>query len=213
MNTHDTSGKGYTVRVVRPRSLMVAGALTMSGVIIAHMIHLYLDNSAIDGGVTRSRLWWEIVLNLQILSSGVVWFAYADIISNAEGKRRRSYIFQCVFVIMSVLLPTLLGAVAAWNNWFEIRPDTEVYWAFIGLGLLHWFIGIFMQWHHSRRYKKEKRSNAKRIKAVEFLPVLVLVLIAVIDAPAGGTHWLVAMPVLLYMHGAVLFVLDGFGWR
>lgn len=192
--------------IAKPRALMVAAALTMSGIIISLMVRQYLTTSGVDDALIRSRLWWEVVLNLQILSAGTIWFAFSDAIGMSEGSRRRWYIAQCSFTIISVLLPTFLGTVAAFNNWFEVRPDGVVYWTFLALGLLHWLSGLLLRYLMGVRHKRQAFA---RFSPLEFLPVLALIVCALLDTVNGGTTWLMLTPFLLYLQGSIPYLKRG----
>ncbi|MBO6505283.1 MAG: hypothetical protein JJ850_09810 [Kordiimonadaceae bacterium] len=200
-------------RTWSPRSIMAGCALVTSGVIIALMVRQYLTTSSMDDALIRSRLWWEVVLNIQLLSAGIIWFAHSDAISRTEGKRKRIYILQCLFSVLSVLLPSILALISAVNNWFEVRPSPSIYWMFIGLGFLHWAWGFgFVM---ARRWKLDASSPNKRklLRPGEFAPFVVLLIIIAIDAPAGGNTWTIATPILLFMQGAMPYFYRGFGWR
>lgn len=200
-------------RVSSPRSLMAGCALVTSGIIIALMVRQYHMTSSIDDALTRSRLWWEVVLNIQILSAGVIWFAHSDAISRTEGKSKRIYILQCMFSIVSVLLPSILAFIAVVNNWFEVRPSPSVYWIFVCLGFLHWAWGFLFV--VARRWRLDASSRRKRrlLRPGEFAPFVVLLIVIAIDAPSGGYMWTIATPVLLFMQGAMPYFYRGFGWR
>ena len=199
--------------VARTRSLMVAGALVTTGIIMANMVYLYMSDGAIVGGVPRSRLWWEIVLNFQILSVGFVWFAYSDIIGMTEAKRKYVYILQCCFVCLSLLMPSFVGAIAVWNNWFETRPPESAFWVVVAAGILNWAVGLILQHLHWRRSTKNKAGNTVTLPLSQFLPLLVLAVVLVVDVLTDGNLWWIAMPFLLYLQSAMAFILDGFGWR
>lgn len=207
------NGQGVGRGVSSPRSIMAGCALVTSGIIIALMVRQYHMTSSIDDALTRSRLWWEIVLNIQILSAGVIWFAHSDAISRTEGKRKRLYILQCIFSVISVLLPSILAFIAVVNNWFEVRPSTSVYWIFVGLGFLHWAWGFLIIVVRRWRLNTDSPRKRRLLRPGEFIPFIILMIIVAIDAPAGGTFWTIATPVFLFMQGAMPYFYRGFGWR
>ena len=127
------------------RALLTAIALIITGVIVAQMVAQYVTTSELDQGLNRSRLWWEIVLNLQLLSVGMIWFSYSDRIGEATGPVRRLHIVTCGFVSLSAFMPTILGALSASNNWFEIRPNHGVFVNFFLFGVSFWLIGLLLQ--------------------------------------------------------------------
>ena len=192
---------------------MAGCALVTSGVIIALMVRQYHMTSSIDDALTRSRLWWEVVLNIQLLSAGVIWFAHSDAITRTKGSSRRTYVLQCVLSVISVLLPSILAFIAVLNNWFEERPSPTIFWALVGLGFIHWAWGagfvVSRRWHFDTDALWLKRL----LPTAEFIPLITLMIIVVIDAPSGGLSWTIATPVLLYMQGAMPYFYRGFGWR
>lgn len=196
-----------------PRSVMAGCALVTSGIIIALMVRQYHMTSSIDDALIRSRLWWELVLNIQILSAGIIWFAHADAISHNQGKRKRLYIWQCIFSIASVLLPSILALIAVLNNWFEVRPGPEVYWTFVILGFLHWAWGFLFVVSKRWRWNASLSEKRKLLRPGEFAPVMILLVVIAVDAPSGGIFWTIATPVFLYLQGAMPYFYRGFGWR
>lgn len=207
-----SQNKPQRYRVARPRALMAAMALITSGTIISMMVDQYLSTSDMDNAITRSRLWWEVVLNLQILSAGTIWFTYVDAIAQSKGRRRLLYILSCSFGTFSVLLPSLLGAIAAFNNWFEVRPEPSVYYMFFGLGIMHWLVGVLLQYLPGLGKGREKMRRRTPALPVFFLPVILLVILVLVDGLQGGSLWLVATPFLLYLQGAIPFIARGVGF-
>ncbi len=208
------SGEGdekpfFRVRISDGRSLLGGIALLITGVIVAMMVQHYVASGESDSGITRSRLWWEVVLNLQILSVGMIWFCYSDRISDAKGPVRRLQILLCGFAILSALMPSVLGAVSAANNWFSIRPGPQTFIGFFIFGVVFWLITLVAQlWFLGLRSRYANRKRRKR-SAAFYAPALTLGAIALFDAPSGGTTWLTMTPVLLYLQGAVPYLLKG----
>lgn len=188
------------------RSLMAGTAFLITGVIVALMVDNYVNTPAGSNAVTRSRLWWEIVLNLQILSAGMVWYCYVDRISDAEGAVRRSYILLCFYSILAVLMPSFLGAMSAANNWFEIRPSTESFIGFFVFGVIFWFVSMLSQQLLYLFKRRRGATHARKSRVRDFLPAMALVVVIAIDAPRGGNLWLVMTPVLLYIQGGLPYL-------
>lgn len=200
--------------MTRPRALMVAVALIVSGVIISIMMYKYLATTALDDALIRSRLWWEIVLNVQILSAGVVWFSHADAIGTTSGARKRAYIIQCSYTTMAVLLPTIMGFLSIWFNWFEVRPTNTAYWTAYGLGVGFWSIGPAIRLINSFAKNIPQAKKWRPLGIWDAIPVLSLVMIAAYGLLFGdGRTWSAATPIALYCQSAVPFIFKGFGWR
>ena len=194
------------------RALLAGLALMITGVIVAQMVAQYVTTTELDQGLNRSRLWWEIVLNLQLLSVGMIWFSYSDRIGEATGPVRRLHIITCGFVSLSAFMPTILGALSASNDWFEIRPSPDVFIGFFMFGVSFWLIGLLLQGlliHFKNKTKKRKF----RLRGIAlFAPALTLGIVALVEAPGGGTFWLIFTPVMLYLQGALPYSLKAFGF-
>lgn len=195
------------LRISDGRSLFGGLALLITGVIVAMMVQHYVSSGESGAGITRSRLWWEVVLNLQILSVGMIWFCYSDRISDAQGPVRRLHILLCGFAILSALMPSILGAVSAANDWFSIRPGPQAFIGFFIFGVAFWLVTLVAQlWLLGMRSRYAKRKRRKRHVAF-YAPALTLAAIALVDAPSGGTTWLTMTPILLYLQGALPYLL------
>lgn len=192
------------------RALLTAVALMTTGVIIAQMVAQYVNTTEIDQGLNRSRLWWEVVLNLQLLSVGMIWFSYSDRISASSGAIRCMHIINCAFVSLSAVMPTFLGAISATNNWFEIRPGPDVFVGFFLFGVSFWLIGIVLQSILLHFRKKAKKQKMRRRGIAFFSPSIMLGVLAVLDGPDGGTLWLMLTPIFLYLQGALPYFIRAF---
>lgn len=200
-------GKYASLQLVDGRSLMAAIALMITGVIVAMMVEHYVTAGEADTALTRSRLWWEIVLNLQILSVGMIWFCHSDRISESEGPVRRLHITLCSMAILSALMPSILGAVSAANNWFEIRPVPSSFVGFFVFGVAFWLVTLLAQIVLSRAHGRFAGKRFRHRHLSFYSPAIALGLLALIDASRNGTLWLIMTPVLLYLQGALPYLL------
>ncbi len=210
------SGDGSGLKrfsLVDNRALMGAIALNITGVILAFMLFQYLQ--ATDGAraLSRSRLVWEVILNLQILSAALVWFCYSDRI---EGSHRQIRWLQHVrrwFAMVTVLLPTGLGLLGIQQNWFLEQPSAATVRLFAFVVLAYWLLGIWLHFLVQRRRRTRRGRAGLKYRALFLLPSISLVLIALVDAPSGGQFWLMAIPVLTYLQGSMPFLTKAFGLR
>lgn len=189
---------------------MTAVALLVTAVIVAQMVAQYVTTTAVDQALNRSRLWWEIVLNLQLLSVGMIWFSYSDRISVATGPVRHLHIITCGFVSLTAIMPTLLGAISASNNWFEIRPGPDVFVGFFVFGVTTWLVGLLLQSILYWLRKKSMKRPGQRRGILFFLPSIALGIIALVDGPGGGTLWFILTPIMLYLQGAMPYLMKAF---
>ncbi len=199
--------------VVDHRALLGAIALVITGLILADMLLHYLEALNGESALTGSRLWWEIVLNLQILSAAMVWFCYSDRIDGSEGRIRRLQIVRRWFAVITVLLPSMLGAVGIQQNWFVDHPPASFVWAFACAVLLFWLSGVLVHAMVQRRRRNKPKPASFTYRISFFLPAITLVAVILLDAPAGGQTWLLAIPVLTYLQGAMPFITKAFGLR
>lgn len=189
---------------------MVGMAFLATGVIVAMMVDYYVSSPASETAITRSRLWWEIVMNLQILSVALIWFCYTDRIGDAKGTKKRLHILMCCFAMLSVLMPSVLGAVSAANNWFEIRPGPNSFIGFFVFGVAFWCASIVAQFILLRLRVRYAGKSMRRRSIWFYSPAMVLTVFVAFDGPSGGHLWLVMTPILLYLQGAMPFFQKAF---
>ena len=199
--------------LVDHRSLLGAIALIITGFILADMLLHYLAATSGTGALSHSRLWWEVVLNLQILSAAMVWFCYSDRIEGSKGRIRTLQVVRRWFAIITVLLPSMLGAVGIQQNWFAEQPPTSYVWAFAAVVMLFWLTGLLIHYMVQRRRANKPKSASLTYRLLFLLPAVSLVIVTLIDAPFGGQTWLLAIPVLTYIQGAMPFITKAFGLR
>lgn len=190
--------------------MMTAIALMITGLIVAQMVAQYVTTTEMTQGLNRSRLWWEIVLNLQLLSVGMIWFSYSDRISVATGSVRRMHIINCGFVSLTATMPTFFGVISASNNWFEMRPGTDVFVGLFLFGVSTWLVGILLQSLLYRSRRKAGKHPGHRRGFWFFSPSIMLGVTALLDGLGGGILWLILTPILLYLQGAVPYLLKAF---
>lgn len=190
---------------------MAAIALLITGAITSEIVDRFVYQEVTGALLTRSRLWWEIVLNLQILSVGMIWFCYSDRIADATGNLKRMHMLLCGITIIAALIPSFLAAVSAANNWFYVRPSLSSFIGFFVFGIAFWFTSLLMQIVLFKLRARLTSSAPKQLRVWHYIPAILLALIVAIDGPLGGRLWLVATPVLLYLQGAMPYLVHAFG--
>lgn len=199
--------------VVDNRALLGAIALWITGIILGFMLYHYLAAAEGARALSRSRLVWEIILNLQILSVALIWFCYSDRIDGSTGPVRLLQRMRRWFAIVTVLLPTILGLIGIQQNWFEQQPSRHTVTLFASIVLAYWLFGLWLNFL-VRKKRSTRLGRAGRFYRFSFLlPAILLGVITLIDAPRGGIVWLLAIPVLTYLQGSMPFVTKAFGWR
>lgn len=193
------------------RAIFGAVAIIMTGILLALMLHHYLHEAR--GALTRSRLWWEVALNIQILSVAMMWFCYSDRIENSSTPVKRLQIIRLCFAIVTVLLPTFFGIAGIVFNWFEYQPSATFLSLFCAGVFIYWILGLLLH----LRVQKKRKNPLKRASTGYYLalcmPLILLVLITAVDAPMGGNAWLYAIPILAYTQGAMPFIVKAFDLR
>ena len=199
------------MKIKDTRSLFGAVALVVTGITLAVMLDQYLH--ATEGAFSRSRLWWEVVLNTQIMSAAMMWFCYSDRIENSVGPVKRLQIVRLCFAMVTVLVPSIFGLIGIWFNWFHYVPSPVAISVFCAAVFMYWALGL---WVHTLVQKKRRTRGSPAPRgyyAMAYTPIMVLIIIAIVDAPLGGHIWLFAIPVLIYIQGAMPFVVKAFGLR
>lgn len=195
------------------RSLLGAISLLVTGGILASMLSVYLDAIADGPGLPRSRLWWELVLNLQILSAALMWFCYSDRIDNTSGTLRRLQRVRRLFGMITVLVPTAFGVFGIFESWYTFRPQPQTVTFLAILVLLFWLSGLWVHMLVQRRRRTPPKPRSPWYRIVSLTPVIILALVFLVDYPSGGQTWLLAIPVLTYLQGAVPFIVRAFGLK
>ncbi len=201
------------LKIARPRAMMAGCALVFSGIIITLMVQQFLAPDEGRGVLTRSRLWWEIVLNVQLLCVGMMWFYYAEKIEDAVGSKRRYLIFRATLSVITVSVPAVIGTAAALNNWFELKPDSGTLYVFVGSLIVYWAAGLFL---HRQIVLGRVRNRIRlqvRVGFKFFIPLYLLMMVIVCDIALGGTNWAVMTPILLSFQAATPYFLKAFALR
>lgn len=192
---------------------MGAIALQTTGIILAVMLYQYL--AAAEGArvLSRSRFWWEIILNLQILSVALMWFCYSDRIEGSSGQLKLLQWARRWFAIITVLLPSFLGLAGIHQNWFVVQPSPAIITAFAYSVLAYWLLGLWLNYLVLKRRRTRLRPVSFAYRSAFLSPAILLLIIALVDVPRGGNNWLIAVPALTYLQGAMPFITKAFGWR
>lgn len=199
--------------VAKPRALMAATALFVSGSIMSMLVQQYLSSNEIEGAFTRSRLWWEVVLNVQLLCAGMMWFYYAEKIEDAVGAKRRYQMVRSTFSIITVSVPIFIAAYAALNNWFEAKPDSVTLYIFAGSLIVYWAAGLFLHRQVILRRVGGRFKLHSRVGFRFFIPLYFLMTVIVCDIALQGRDWVVMTPILLSVQAATPYFLKAFSLR
>lgn len=199
------------MKLVDNRAFLGALALNITGLILAFMVYQYMNSPNTMQVFTRSRLVWEIIMNLQVLSFALMWVCYSDRIEAATGSMRTLQHVRRWFSVATILLPTGLGLIGIQQNWFLDRPsdNTLIVIAVVVFG--YWIGGVLLNRVLTRRIKKSKRYFSLRLRVLAIVPITVLVLLALASSSTGNQVWLCLIPVLVYLQGSVPYLFKAFG--
>ena len=185
--------------------MLITGGITSS-------MSVSFFNDLGEAGINRSRLWWEIVLNLQILCGALVWFSFVEQIKTAVGPRYYIRLAQFFVALVAVLLPTLVGLAGIAMGWFENSPDLAALNGLIVVCLILWGMGVALpiavQVATEGRWRMPPFLLARHPVGLvlKVSPLLAAILLAVIEIAQGGVAHYLYGPFLLYMQGAMLYL-------
>lgn len=201
------------MRLVDFRAFLGAMALNITGAILGFLIYEYMNSTDEVQAFTRSRLTWEIILNLQILSFALMWFCYSDRIEMAKGRKRTLQRVRRWFSLTTVLLPTWLGLLGIQQDWFQVRPSDSMLIAISVFVFSYWVVGIAVNAMVARRMR-QKGNSASPLKAIGMaLPLASLLVIAGISHIVGNSVWLCLIPILVYLQGSMPYLDKAFVLR
>ena len=198
------------------RALMGAVAFFSTGFILSSMFSLFIEAGTTGDGVIRSRWWWEIVLNMQILAAVLVWLCYSDRIRTSEGLKRSVMQFRLMVGILIVLVPTWIGLVSVSFNWFIVRPPDYVLDWIVSGGAGLWLFALlmprFFRWGRLPKGRKKPPIGSLIQPSTIWwvLPFFAALALWLHQANTGGKLHYVYAPPLLYLQAALPFFRRGF---
>ena len=194
------------------RVILTAIAMLITGCILSSMSISLLDSMK-NAGLSRSRLWWEIVLNLQILCGALVWFSFVERIKAATGARYYIRCAQFFVALVAVLLPAEIGLAGVAIGWFEDKPDlVELNWMILAC-LVLWFMGMALPILAQRitegrwRVPLFFRGLGPARILLRLSPLLIAVALTIFEETRGGELHYYYSPFLLYLQGALSYLL------
>lgn len=185
---------------------MAASALLITGIIVSLMFEQYLTAHAQTGVFTRSRLWWEVVLNLQVLSAAMMWFSYSDEIEAAgEGSRGWLYVRR-LFGVLPVLVPTFIAAIGVFHNWMEIKPRGDIIAGVFILALAHWLSAVALRLVIDHKAARQRKKKSVAFYVFYFSPLISLSLLGMLCWATNDLYWVMLAPFLLYLQASAPFL-------
>lgn len=200
------------IKVSSDRAILTAIAMLITGSILSSMSMSFLDSMR-DAGLSRSRLWWEIVLNLQILCGALVWFSFIERIKAATGARYYVRCLQFLVALVATLLPVEIGLAGAALGWFENKPDlVDLNWMIL-ICLVMWGIGmsvpIIAQRLAEGRWRLPPFFTGLSLPRLllRLSPLFAVITLVIVEEYRGGEMHYYYGPFLLYLQGALSYLL------
>jgi len=190
------------------RAVMAVLSRIISGVILSLMFQQYFSSQDGAAAFVTSRLWWEIALNFQLLSAGMMWFSYQDRIDPVPGPLRTLQLIRCWLAILAVLTPFAIGFFAVLNNWFVTKPPPSAFLLVICLAAVHLVTSLLLYRKIEGYRQRAKIVFTPRQRLAFFVPSMAFVLLAMVDASGGGNTWLIVAPVFLFIQGSMPYIME-----
>lgn len=168
-----------------------------------------------EGGyiLNRSRFWWEISLNLQILCVALMWFCYSERIDRAQGQKRTLQVIRRWIGIFFVLVPSMFGFGGIFLGWFLTPPDPVLLLSLAGVVLVLWLFVLVLQKTYQLRIGSGWPVLTLQQRLLYFSPTLTLAVIGLFGELSDLPFWLLAIPVFIYLQGAMPFLMRAFAIR
>ncbi len=189
--------------------------MLLTGCVLTSMSGAYFTTLT-DVGFSRSRLWWEIVLNVEILCAALVWFSFVERIKAAEGRRYYVLLAQCFVAMFASLLPVWIALAGALLGWFTKRPElAAINWlVVVCLGL--WGAGMALplcvQFFLRRSWQLPPflRGVTPAGMVLRLSPLLLTLALVWWQESVGGYLHYIYAPILLYTQGSLSYLMRSF---
>lgn len=204
--------------VLRERgALLGACGLILTGVVLSIMSYHYFTGEFSEDGVARSRTWWEIVLNGQVLALALMWFNYSDEIQRTDHGKRGIIWLRMAMGMLAVSVPGVILIIAVIFGWFEHKAPVSVVHHIFVVSIGFWLVTILVNLiavHYSTTGTISiKRAMGSFTPASIWLslPLIGVTGLLAFDWIAGAARWYYFVPVLCYSQAAMPFIERGFG--
>lgn len=203
------------------RALLGAFALILTGIVLSVMIYLYFSGNYGISAISTARVWWEIIMNFQVLSIACIWFCYANAIYIPVRNIAVLMRIRLCVAMFAVMIPLWIVLVSVFMNWFVQPPTLRVFEYILLFMFALWvFSTITPRVSQLRAYNKSISfvslwHGSKTIRLASFLPLSILLMLVIYDMTIGKTYCYYCMPFLLYLQSAVPYLRKGisFGER
>lgn len=175
------------------------------------MTAFYLLPDVFGEEALTARWWWEIVLNLQILSFAFMWFCHHNRLVLSRGRWRFRAVSHFVTGVVSVSYPVLLMLISAYMDWFRAPPPQSQVYTLIFAGTALWAVGTFvmpiLHWlvvrHETDGQVKPVLGTGSKTWLQTYWPTIVGLVVAGVEIERGGLVGFTLLPMLMYLQGAL----------
>lgn len=193
------------------RSLFGGLALVITGMLLTAKAAFFFEMDFFGRGIMRSRWWWEILLNLQILALAFMWFAHHNRILVSSGRWRIRAIANLLIGFVATAVPGLVLLTAAYFDWFRVLPTDERIRSIIWYGCFLWFLGAMafpafrsfvMRAEKPMYFFEVGWREALRWGAVHYWPGVLMIALMLIGHTFDVRVGYIMAPFLAYLQGA-----------
>jgi len=198
------------------RAVFGATALVLTGAILSSMVYQYFAGQYTGEALVRSRAWWEIVLNLQVLCLGFMWFCYADRVRTSDPVRAFFMRLLMVVGLVAVSIPFLIAVCGVYFGWFEDRPSMRVVDIIVCVLVGFWVVSVItpkllLLKGQGQRLNWANIKNTLTPKPwITALPGGLGMLVIVVDWFFGPVAFYFLIPFLFYTQSAIPFLQKAF---
>lgn len=213
LQSNDNNKTTKTLGIHDTRALMAVVARLIAGFILALMFHQYFSTQGTGAAFVQSRVWWEIILNLQLLAIGMMWFSYSDRVTSQPGRLRKLQMARRWLAIFAVSTPAALAIVGVFRDWFTTRPGAHALVIVSALAVVHLAVSlrIYKSIEEYRVSKKHVYTRQQRI--IFFMPSILFLALVAVDLPTGGMWWFILLPFMVFLQGAMPYIFETVGLK
>ncbi|WP_262694602.1 hypothetical protein [Kordiimonas aquimaris] len=195
------------------RAVMGVLSRLIAGGILALMFDQYFASQAAGTAFVKSRIWWEIVLNLQLLSAGMIWYSYSDRVTRERGRLRTLQMTRLWLSVFASLTPTLVGLAAVFQDWFEVLPGVGIFVVILIFATVHLIISLYVYRQIEAYRISPKPTYSNRERLVFYAPTIIFISCVSIDLIVGANTWFIIMPIMLFSQGSMPYVFEALGLK
>lgn len=195
------------------RAVMGVLSRLIAGGILVLMFDQYFISQATGSAFVKSRIWWEIILNLQLLSVGLLWFSYSDRVTRERGRLKTLQMVRLGLSLFASLTPTWVGLAAIFYDWFVVLPGVGVFVAILIFATIHLIISLYVYGQIEAYRTTPKPTYSKVERVLFYAPTIIFICCVSIDLVVGANTWFIIMPILLFSQGSMPYVFEAIGLK